>query len=37
MQPVKVFDLKKIDILITELPKEHPLLQPYVAAGITVM
>ncbi len=37
MQPVKVCDLNKIDILITELPKEHPLLQPYVTAGITVM
>lgn len=37
MQPVKVCDLSKVDILITELPKEHPMLQPYVAAGITVM
>jgi DeoR/GlpR family transcriptional regulator of sugar metabolism len=37
MQPVKVCDLNNIDILITELPKEHPMLQPYVAAGITVM
>jgi DeoR/GlpR family transcriptional regulator of sugar metabolism len=37
LQPVKICDLDKIDILITELPKEHPLLQPFVAAGITVM
>jgi DeoR/GlpR family transcriptional regulator of sugar metabolism len=36
-QPVKVCNLNNIDILITELPKEHPMLQPYVAAGITVM
>lgn len=36
-QPVKVCDLSKVDILITELPKEHPMLQPYAAAGITVM
>ena len=37
MQPVKVCDLSKIDVLITELPNDHPLLQPYVAAGITVL
>jgi len=37
IQPIKVGDLSKVDILITELPKEHPMLQPYVAAGITVM
>ncbi len=37
IQPVKVCDLNKVDILITELPKEHPMLQPYVSAGITVM
>jgi DeoR/GlpR family transcriptional regulator of sugar metabolism len=37
IQPVKVCDLSKVDILITELPKEHPMLQPYAAAGITVM
>jgi len=37
MQPVKVCDLSKIDILITELPNDHPLLQPYVDAGITVL
>ncbi|MEO6541944.1 MAG: DeoR family transcriptional regulator, partial [Ferruginibacter sp.] len=37
IQPVKVCDLSKIDVLITELPNDHPSLQPYVAAGITVL
>lgn len=37
MQPLKVCDLVKIDILITELKKDDPLLQPFVAAGITVL
>ena len=37
VQPIQVCDLNKIDILITELPKENALLQPYAAAGITVM
>lgn len=37
IQPVKVCDLSNIDVLITELPNDHPLLQPYVAAGITVL
>ena len=37
IQPVKICGLNKVDILITELPKEHPMLQPYVDAGITVM
>ncbi|MEP7236315.1 MAG: DeoR/GlpR family DNA-binding transcription regulator [Ferruginibacter sp.] len=37
MQPVKVCDLSKIDILITELPNDHPMLQPYIAAGIKVI
>ena len=37
MQPVKVCDLAKIDMLITELPNDHPMLHPYVAAGITVI
>ncbi len=36
IQPIHVCDLLKIDILITELPNNHPVLQPYVAAGITV-
>jgi DeoR/GlpR family transcriptional regulator of sugar metabolism len=37
IQPIKICDLSKVDILITELPKEDRLLQPYAAAGITVM
>ena len=37
VQPIQVCALNKIDILITELPKENALLQPYAAAGITVM
>jgi len=37
LQPVKVCELAKIDMLITELPNDHPLLQPYVAAGVTVI
>lgn len=37
LQPIKVCDLSKIDILITELEKDDPLLQPFVAAGITVL
>ncbi len=37
IQPIHVCDLQKIDILITELPGDHPALQPFVDAGITVM
>ena len=37
VQPIQVCALNKIDILITELPKENALLQPYAATGITVM
>jgi DeoR/GlpR family transcriptional regulator of sugar metabolism len=36
-QPIQICKLKDIDILITELAPNHPLLQPYVAAGITVL
>jgi DeoR/GlpR family transcriptional regulator of sugar metabolism len=36
-QPIQVCDLKKIDILITELPPDDPLLQPYIKAGIKVL
>jgi DeoR/GlpR family transcriptional regulator of sugar metabolism len=36
-QPIHVCDVEKIDILITELPHDHPLLQPYKAAGIMVL
>ena len=35
--PIKVCDLKNIDVLITELPPDDPLLEPYVKAGITVL
>ncbi len=37
LQPIKVCDLEEIDILITELPPDDPLLKPYTDAGITVM
>ena len=36
-QPIQICDLKKIDILITELSPEDELMQPYIRAGITVM
>jgi DeoR/GlpR family transcriptional regulator of sugar metabolism len=36
-QPIQVCGLNKIDILITELPPNDPLLQPYVDAGIQVL
>ena len=37
IQPIHVCNLLQIDILITELPHDHPLLQPYKDAGITVL
>jgi len=37
IQPIHVCDLLNIDILITELPHDHPMLQPYKAAGIEVL
>ena len=36
-QAIQVCDSKKIDTLITELPADDLLLQPFVQAGITVM
>ncbi|MBL0056496.1 MAG: DeoR/GlpR transcriptional regulator [Chitinophagaceae bacterium] len=36
-QAIQVCDLSKIDILITELPGDHPLLKPFVDAGISVL
>ncbi|MFT3980683.1 MAG: DeoR/GlpR family DNA-binding transcription regulator [Ferruginibacter sp.] len=36
-QPIHVCDVKKIDVLITELDPSDPLLKPYVDAGITVL
>lgn len=37
MQPIHVCAVNKIDVLITELDPAHPLLIPYVEAGITVI
>ncbi len=37
LQPVKVCDFTKIDYLITELKPTHPLLRPYVKAGLQVL
>ncbi len=37
LQPIHVAALSKIDMLITDLPNDHPSLQPYVAAGINVI
>jgi len=37
LQPIHVCDVLKIDMLITELPPDHPTLQPYVAAGVKVL
>jgi len=37
IQPIHVCDLHKIDILITELPANHAVLQPFADAGIMVM
>ncbi|MEO6948958.1 MAG: DeoR/GlpR family DNA-binding transcription regulator [Ginsengibacter sp.] len=36
-QPIQICELKKIDILITELSPENELLQPYLRAGVTVI
>lgn len=36
-QPIQIGDLSDIDILITELSPDSPLLKPYVDAGITVL
>jgi len=37
VQPIHVCNIKKIDMLITELPPSDPLLKPYVDAGIEVL
>ncbi len=37
MQPIHVCAVNKIDILITELAPDNPLLKPYIDAGITVL
>jgi DeoR/GlpR family transcriptional regulator of sugar metabolism len=36
-QPIQVCETKKIDTLITELPPDDPLLEPYQKAGIRVL
>ncbi len=36
-QPIQITGLNKIDILITELSPDDPVLQPYVDAGIKVL
>ncbi len=36
-QPLQVCELNKIDLLITELSPEDPMLQPYVEAGVQVL
>lgn len=36
-QPIQICDPRKIDILITELSPDDPLLEPYRRAGITVI
>lgn len=36
-QPIQVCDTSKINTLITELPPDDPLLEPYVQAGIKVL
>jgi DeoR/GlpR family transcriptional regulator of sugar metabolism len=37
IQPIHVCDVTKIDILITELPNDHAMLQPYKDVGIKVL
>jgi len=37
VQPIQVCQLQKIDMLITELASDDPILKPYVDAGITVL
>jgi DeoR/GlpR family transcriptional regulator of sugar metabolism len=36
-QPIQIAESSKIDILITELPPDDPILKPYVDAGIKVL
>jgi DeoR/GlpR family transcriptional regulator of sugar metabolism len=36
-QPIQVCEIKDIDTLITELPPDDPVLQPYIKAGINVL
>lgn len=36
-QPIQVCEIKNIDTLITELPPDDPILEPYIKAGIRVL
>jgi DeoR/GlpR family transcriptional regulator of sugar metabolism len=36
VQPIKVCNLEDIDMVITELPADDPLLKPYIDAGVKV-
>ena len=36
-QPIQVCDINKIHTLITELPPDDPMLEPYIRAGIRVL
>ena len=37
VQPIQICSINQINMLITELPPNDPLLQPYIQAGITVL
>ncbi|MCW3073965.1 MAG: Transcriptional regulator, DeoR family [Flaviaesturariibacter sp.] len=37
LQPIQVCSLKAVDLLITELPADHPLLKPYADAGVRIL
>jgi DeoR/GlpR family transcriptional regulator of sugar metabolism len=37
VQPIRVCSLKDIDMLITELPADNPLLKPYADAGLEIL
>ncbi|MDB5195781.1 MAG: Transcriptional regulator, DeoR family [Flaviaesturariibacter sp.] len=37
LQPIQVCQLKSVDMLITELPADDPLLKPYADAGVTIL
>lgn len=36
-QPIQICELTKIDMLITELPSDDPLLKPYADAGVKIL
>lgn len=37
LQPIHICELNKIDVIITELPADDPLLKPYADAGVKVL